>query len=56
MGRGVPLTVVREKRIFLDFLLYLQARPGTYTCSITFGSYTGCIIFFVKLVLLSFPF
>lgn len=56
MDRGVPLTVVREKGIFLDFLLHLQAGPGTYTCNITFGPYTRCIIFFMKLALLSFPF
>lgn len=28
IDRGV-LFIVREKRIFLEFLLYLQAGPGT---------------------------
>lgn len=28
MDRGVPLTVVRQKEIFLDDLLFLQAGPA----------------------------
>lgn len=53
IDRGVLLIVAGEKGIFLDFLLFLQSGPGTCTYIISFGSYTGDIILFVKLALLS---
>lgn len=52
ISRGILLTVLREKGIFLDFLLYLQTGLGTYTYIVCFGPHTGHIIFFVKLTLL----
>ena len=54
--RGVLPTVVGEKEVFLEFLLYLQPGPGTYVYIISFDPHTGYIISIVKLALLSSTF
>lgn len=56
IDRGV-LFIVREKRILLEFLLYLQAGLGIYTYIIlSFGPHTGYRVSFVQLTLLISPF